>query len=452
MTSIPDEYELALRAREGDRKAVSELVSRTRARLFALAYADLRHYEDANDALASALLQICRHIEDLRDPERVVAWMQSIVRNEAHRLRRGAAEAPLPLTETDTMADDGGHLLLRLDIERALREIPTRQAEALRQFYLEGVPIQAVAAEMGASEGAVKMWLYRGRRSLRAEMEGYEPMSEKTKTAPALSAAVLHSGLELELRQRMSAALLRAGYTARFLSPSDLGEPGSTEPGPWDILKNDNALVLVEPLAPRSVFEYILLLRASWETAEIPVAVVTETMVPWDPLRALAFHTVGVAGLASRDAPESLDHLFQWTGGSRSREAKAFDKAILFADDEARRAGQEKIGTEHLLLGLLRDVEIARFLREKLNVSPEGIAKTVHQQMERLPQYTRHLWRSLTAPADSATRLAREAAGGKPFGPESLLLGLILETEGLAGQVLREKGLSSEAFRTRIQS
>src|SRR5260370_11903732 len=93
------EYELALRAREGDREALAELVERTRLRLFALAYAELRHFEDAQDAVAAALLQICRHVKELREPERVRAWMQSIVRHEVYRLRRGPRASPAPLED-----------------------------------------------------------------------------------------------------------------------------------------------------------------------------------------------------------------------------------------------------------------------------------------------------------------------------------------------------------------
>src|SRR5205823_13716035 len=84
-----DEYELALRARAGDREALATLIERTRLGLFSLAYAELRHYEDAQDAVAAALLQVCLHVGELRQPERIRAWMQSIVRNETHRLRRG---------------------------------------------------------------------------------------------------------------------------------------------------------------------------------------------------------------------------------------------------------------------------------------------------------------------------------------------------------------------------
>ncbi|MES2460396.1 MAG: RNA polymerase sigma factor, partial [Armatimonadota bacterium] len=271
--SLPSEYNLALRAREGDRDAVSELVTRTRARLFALAYAELRHYEDANDALAAGLLQICRCIGSLREPERVVPWMQTIVRNEAHRLRRdSASNQALSLTDLDAPIEINEFSLLRLDIERALQEMPLRQAEALRRFYFFDVPVQAISGEMGVSEGTVKMWLYRGRHRLRAEMKGYEPMSNtKSESAPILSAAVLQNNLEPPLRQRIKTALRKAGYSTQFLKPSDIGEVGSTEPGPWDVLKSYNAIVLVDPFGERSIFEYILLLRASWETADIPI-------------------------------------------------------------------------------------------------------------------------------------------------------------------------------------
>src|SRR5262245_47633440 len=97
MDAKPDEYILARRAREGDQEALAELVERARLRLFALAYAELRHYEDAQDAVAAAFFQICVHVKDLRDPSHVRAWMNSIVRNQAHMLRRGPQRVGVPL-------------------------------------------------------------------------------------------------------------------------------------------------------------------------------------------------------------------------------------------------------------------------------------------------------------------------------------------------------------------
>src|SRR5438094_7925793 len=144
MEREPSEYELALRAREGDREALAELVERTRLRLFALAYAELRHYEDAQDAVAAALLQICRHVTELREPERARAWMQSIVRHEVYQLRRGASASLVPLEEAPQPIDGAQPSLLRLDIERALRQLPGDQARAIQMYYLDELSVREI--------------------------------------------------------------------------------------------------------------------------------------------------------------------------------------------------------------------------------------------------------------------------------------------------------------------
>jgi ATP-dependent Clp protease ATP-binding subunit ClpC len=123
---------------------------------------------------------------------------------------------------------------------------------------------------------------------------------------------------------------------------------------------------------------------------------------------------------------------------------------ILFADDEARRAGQEKIGTEHLLLGLLRDKEVTQILKEGLNLSPEHVAERVRARMERRPEYGRHQWRTFTSSAETALRLASEESGGRPVSTSHLLLALVREPGGLAGRVLREIGGTPEKLRRPI--
>jgi DNA-directed RNA polymerase specialized sigma24 family protein len=80
--------ELALRAREGDRDSLAELVERMRVPLFALAYGELRHYDDAHDAVAAALLKVCLHVTELREPARVGAWMHRVRAHEPGRFPR----------------------------------------------------------------------------------------------------------------------------------------------------------------------------------------------------------------------------------------------------------------------------------------------------------------------------------------------------------------------------
>ncbi|MCA1596836.1 MAG: hypothetical protein LC772_10495, partial [Chloroflexi bacterium] len=144
MDSEREEYELALLARNGDRQSLGELVDRTRGRLFAQAYADLRHYEDAQDAVAAALLQICLHVHELRDPALAASWMRSIVRNETRRLRRRAGDPAASLEELDLAAPVADEAL-KLDVEQALTRVPRDQARALTLFYLKNLPVREIA-------------------------------------------------------------------------------------------------------------------------------------------------------------------------------------------------------------------------------------------------------------------------------------------------------------------
>jgi RNA polymerase sigma factor (sigma-70 family) len=293
MSSEPGDYELALRAQQGDWEALAELVARTRLRLFALAYAELRHYDDAQDAVAAALLRICRHVKELREPERVREWMNSIVRNEARRLRSRAGSSSLSLEEADGYVETASPSLLRLDIERAMRLLPGDQAHVSRLFYLDDLSIAEIARLTGRPEGTIKSWLHRGRRRLATELEEYEPMKRRealkllaatpaiattlevaiedsrpmTPTAtpvPDEMVAIVHTDLKPALIRKITDAVRAGGYGTKVLAPTD---PALL----LDSLNEYQAVILDEWIGGRSALEYLMHMRAQPETGQIPV-------------------------------------------------------------------------------------------------------------------------------------------------------------------------------------
>jgi RNA polymerase sigma factor (sigma-70 family) len=268
------EYELAVQARDGDQEALAELVERLRIPLFALAYAELRHYEDAQDAVAAALLQICRHVKELREPERVRAWMHTIVRNEVRRLRRGRApEACEVIPERmETRSTAGTPSGLRLDIERALRQLPRDQARALTLFYLSGLSVHDIARQTQRPPGTITRWLHQGRRQLAREMEEYAPMP------PDLNSAVGGTDLDPMVIQRLTDALTDAGFTRvhTFTEIGTIGDlyrdeqhrddwPFSREFHFSRALEDSRLILLDEWIAGRSAFELFSILKATPE-------------------------------------------------------------------------------------------------------------------------------------------------------------------------------------------
>jgi RNA polymerase sigma factor (sigma-70 family) len=272
MDHEPNEYELARRAGSGDRDALSELIERARLRLFALAYHELGHYEDAQDAVAASFLRICRHIDELREPARIRAWMHTVVRNEARRLKHRAGD-PATLQNLDgAPAADGEASLLRLDIELTLRRLPRDQGRAIALFYLEGLPLRDIARLTGRPEGTIKRWLHLGRRQLATEMEDYAPMAAtptEPMTQPVLKAAIISTDLDTTLLQQMIDALKDAGFGdatvfdgATPVTEERLSADGKRESHLAAPLEGKQFILLDEWLGGRSAFEVHTVLKA----------------------------------------------------------------------------------------------------------------------------------------------------------------------------------------------
>jgi ATP-dependent Clp protease ATP-binding subunit ClpA len=139
-------------------------------------------------------------------------------------------------------------------------------------------------------------------------------------------------------------------------------------------------------------------------------------------------------------------------------------RAVAMAAIEARELGSTRLGTEHLLLGLLAHAEggAARLLGSAgvtLSGARRKVAEAVGQRSagdERPPERGRR-------PVDGFERSPRaERAMGRAYRfsheararevrSEHLLLG-VLDVEGTAGQVLRGLGIDLDALRATVES
>jgi ATP-dependent Clp protease ATP-binding subunit ClpC len=129
-------------------------------------------------------------------------------------------------------------------------------------------------------------------------------------------------------------------------------------------------------------------------------------------------------------------------------------KVIILAKEEARRFNHDYIGTEHILLGLIREGEgVAAAVLQKIGVSLENIRIEVEKLVQ--PGPTTQIIGDIpfTPRAKKALELAVEEAralGHNYIGTEHLLLGLIREGEGVASQVLMNLGLDLNSVRNEI--
>jgi ATP-dependent Clp protease ATP-binding subunit ClpC len=129
-------------------------------------------------------------------------------------------------------------------------------------------------------------------------------------------------------------------------------------------------------------------------------------------------------------------------------------RVVVLAQEEARLLNHNYIGTEHVLLGLIREADgVAAQALEALGISLEGVRARVEGIIGTGlgPIESSHV--PFTPRAKKVLELSlREALQlhHNYIGTEHLLLGLIREGEGVAAQVLVQMGATLSAVRKRV--
>ncbi|BCM93107.1 negative regulator of genetic competence ClpC/MecB [Abditibacteriota bacterium] len=128
-------------------------------------------------------------------------------------------------------------------------------------------------------------------------------------------------------------------------------------------------------------------------------------------------------------------------------------RVILLGQEEAGKMSSGHVGTEHLLLGLVRENEgVAAQVLQKMGVSLGKVRQEIEAEVQpgadpgsAEPKLTPKAKRVLELAADEARRMRHNY-----IGTEHLLLALLREKDGLAATVLRRLGLNLEKARAQV--
>ena len=128
-------------------------------------------------------------------------------------------------------------------------------------------------------------------------------------------------------------------------------------------------------------------------------------------------------------------------------------RVLTFAQEEAQRLNHNYIGTEHILLGLIREEEglAAKVLRD-LGLDQTRVRQVIEEIVGR-GQAAPGTRLSLTPRTKRVIELAVDEArrmGHHYIGTEHLLLGLIREGDGIAVNVLKSLGVSPDKVRSNL--
>ena len=198
-----NDVSLVTRSITGDRPAFAAIVSRYQSLVCSVAYSATGNVSRSEDLAQETFLTAWRRMAELREPERLRAWLCGIARNlafnrirsEGHEPTQDAlpidvvAEAPAlepPLDEA-AIRDEEQAILWR-----SIGRIPATYREPLVLFYREHQSVEAVAQSLELSEDTVRQRLSRGRKLLHEEVLSFvEGALERTAPGKAFTLAVI---------------------------------------------------------------------------------------------------------------------------------------------------------------------------------------------------------------------------------------------------------------------
>lgn len=190
--AAPSPEELARAARDGDEKAMGELLRRARPRAFRWALARTGDPDEADEVAQRVLIRLHRYLDGFAGRSAFHTWLYRITANTAATVRRerepeDAAGGPLPDPggpEDPTRGSDDPVARLyatRLaDLVRVyFRELPPRQREVFQLAELEGRAPAEIAEMLEMKPVTVRANLFKARRRIRERIVEHHPELEE---------------------------------------------------------------------------------------------------------------------------------------------------------------------------------------------------------------------------------------------------------------------------------
>jgi RNA polymerase sigma-70 factor (ECF subfamily) len=166
--------ELIERAQHGDESAFAALAVRIGDRLYAIAHHVLRDSARAEDAAQQAMIDIWRHLPELKDPDSFQAWSYRIVVRAAYAEAKRHRLWNLKVTSESVRTAEPDHATRIADrdqLARGFDRLPLDHRSVVVLKHYAGLTNEEIAEALGIPEGTVRSRLHYSIRTLRAALE-----------------------------------------------------------------------------------------------------------------------------------------------------------------------------------------------------------------------------------------------------------------------------------------
>lgn len=169
--------QLLREAAKGDQGAFTTLMRRHEDKIFALALRMTGDRADALDATQDTFISAFKQASKFRGDSQFSTWLYRVGINACNDLLRKRSRTPRPSSDDMPMGEPASGpgvaegVALRIDLSRALAQLPDDYREAVALHDLGGVPYDEIAQMTGVAIGTVKSRISRGRKRLAEILE-----------------------------------------------------------------------------------------------------------------------------------------------------------------------------------------------------------------------------------------------------------------------------------------
>ena len=166
------ETTLISKAKRGDRRAFERVYRLHVGRVFAICLRLEADERRAEELTQDVFVRVWNKLESFRGESQFSSWLYRLAVNvvmedRRTRGRRFRNETPSEDAVLVASGDAGQHTDASLDLEMALRTLPSGARDVFVLYDIEGYKHEEIAAMMGITTGGSKAQLHRARRLLR---------------------------------------------------------------------------------------------------------------------------------------------------------------------------------------------------------------------------------------------------------------------------------------------
>lgn len=161
------ETELIAACKKNDRIAQRTLYDKYKRAMYTLAYRLTGNFDDADDVLQDAFIDIFRNLQNFRGESTIGAWIKTIVIRKAYKKIKGPV-MPENIEDYQNVVITLSHEKIDAEyLEKAILSLPDGYRTVFLMLEIEGYTHKEVSEILGITEGTSKSQLFYAKKRLR---------------------------------------------------------------------------------------------------------------------------------------------------------------------------------------------------------------------------------------------------------------------------------------------